>query len=212
MTRLAELQRASRRMRESLPQTLSLRGEFASLEPLQSAHIGELQAAASDGDLWNLHYTSVPTHDHCASYVAKALEQRDAGLQLPFVVRRNADQRIVGCTRYYAISCDNRNLSIGYTWYAKSAQRTAINSECKLLLLSHAFETAGCISVQWHTHHENLPSQAAIERLGAVKEGVLRNHLIGDDGAVRHTHCYGMLDQEWPAAKTKLLQRMDSHN
>jgi RimJ/RimL family protein N-acetyltransferase len=140
--------------------------------------------------------------------MAIAMNNRDKGAQLPFVVRRLSDQKLVGATRFYVISTHNRNMSIGYTWYSKSAQRTAINTECKLLLLTHAFEQAGCISVQWHTHHENTPSQAAIERLGAVKEGVLRNHMVTEDGSIRHTHCYSMLDTQWPEAKQRLVQRL----
>ena len=102
----------------------------------------------------------------------------------------------------------NRNCAIGYTWYSESAQRTGINTECKLMLLQHAFEEAACISVQWHTHHDNLRSQAAIKRLGATFEGVLRNHMILPDGRIRHTHCFSMLDEEWPASKAFLMQRL----
>lgn len=203
-----DLPQAEQKFREALAPDLSISGKYVALEPLRAEHFAELCEAAADGELWNLHFTSVPSRDNCAEYISSALENKEQGSQLPFIVRRLSDNRIVGSTRYYAISPPNRNMSIGYTWYAQSAQRTAVNSECKLLLLTHAFEQAACISVQWHTHHENYASQAAIERLGAVREGVLRNHLVMPDGSLRHTHCYSMLDTEWPSAKQKLQARL----
>lgn len=200
-------------MRQGLLPSLTLTGSYAALEPMSLDHVGELGKAACDGELWALHVTSVPKAndglEDVLAYVKKALVTRDLGEALPFVVRRLSDNSIVGSTRYYRISCANRNLSIGYTWYAKSAQKTAINTECKLMLLKHAFEVLGCISVQWHTHHENYASQAAIERLGAVKEGVLRNHVIMPDGSFRHTHCYSLLDTEWPASQAFLTERLN---
>lgn len=193
---------------QSLPLDLSLVGKHAALEPLCSDHVEELGLAASDGELWNLAFTSVPTVEGCADFVQTAIANRDKGKQRPFAIRRLADNKIVGSTRYYVISPENLNLSIGYTWISKSAQRSAINTECKLMLLTHAFEQAACISVQWHTHHDNLVSQTAIERLGALKDGVLRNHLVLPDGSIRHTHCYSMIRDEWPTAKAKLLSRL----
>lgn len=185
-----------------------LLGQYVALEPLQTEHVDELNRAAADGELWNLHFTTVPNAEAMPKMVAKALANRKAGTEFPFVVRRLSDNQIVGTTRYYFIEPEHRNLSIGYTWYAKSAQRTATNTECKLLLLTHAFEQLGCIGVQWHTDGENKRSQAAIERLGAKFEGVLRNHKIMPDGRYRHTHCYSMLDDEWPAAKMFLTERL----
>ncbi len=196
------------KFREALPKDLAFNGQHASLEPLQLPHIVDLNNAASDGELWNLKVTSVPDKLGMTAYVKKALENREEGSELPFVIRRASDQKIVGSTRYYFINSSNRNLSIGYTWYSASAQRTLINTECKHMLLQHAFEQAGAISVQWHTHHENTRSQAAIKRLGAKFEGILRNAQILPDGRIRHTHCFSMLDEEWPASKAFLEDRL----
>jgi len=196
------------RFRDGLTLDLTLTGEYAALQPLQLEHTEALSRAAADGELWNLNFTLIPNATQMQASVASAIANREAGLEFPFVVRRLSDDQIVGATRYYFIEPEHRNLSIGYTWYAQSAQRTAINSECKLLLLTHAFERLGCISVQWHTDNLNKRSQAAIERLGAKFEGVLRNHKIMPDGRYRHTHCYSMIDQEWPASKAFLSERI----
>ena len=203
-----EQTRASERFRRSFANDLTFKGEHACLEPLQLSHLEDLNQAAADGELWELKVTSVPTPELMAEYVQNALAKREQGRELPFVIRRNRDQKIVGSTRYYFINAGHRNVSIGYTWYSASAQRTLINSECKLMLLQHAFEVAGAISVQWHTHHENTRSQAAILRLGAKFEGVLRNAQILPDGRIRHTHCFSMLDDEWPASKQFLAERL----
>lgn len=180
---------------------MQLRGHTVALEPMAIEHIDSLNQAAADGELWNLNYTSVPTAEAMQDMVDSALKQRSDGNELPFVVRRLSDQKIVGSTRYYLIEPMHRNLSIGYTWYAQSAQRTSINTECKLLLLTYAFETLKCISVQWHTDDQNIRSQQAIQRLGAKFEGILRNNKIMPDGRYRNTHCYSMLDNEWANAK-----------
>jgi len=199
------------KFRTALPLSLNFHGEHARLEPLTLAHIEPLNRAAADGELWKLKVTSVPDSYGMRGYVKSALAKRDEGDQLPFIIRRKSDERIVGTTRYYFINPSYRNLSIGYTWYAASAQRTMINTECKLMLLMHAFEQAGAISVQWHTHHENTRSQAAIKRLGASFEGVLRNSQILADGRIRHTHCFSMLDDEWPASKAFLEARLQHY-
>jgi len=199
---------ARQRFLDGLNFDLKLVGKHASLEPLDESHSQALCEAASDGKLWELPFTSVPSPELMLSRIEDALKNREEGKQLPFVVRRLADQKIVGATRYYSLEPDHRNLSIGYTWYAASAQRTAINTECKLMLLTHAFEKLRCISVQWHTDNQNKRSQTAIQRLGAQFEGVLRNHIIMPDGRYRHTHCYSMLDTEWPEAKAFLTQRL----
>ena len=201
-------QSSAKQFRDSLPHDLSLVGEYAVLEPMELSHINDLNVAAADGELWNLKVTTVPNEQGMSAYVAHAIRQRDKGRELPFVIRRLSDKRIVGATRYYQINATNRNFSIGYTWLSESAQRTSINTECKLMLLQHAFEKASCISVQWHTHHQNTRSQAAIKRLGASLEGVLRNHMILADGRIRHTHCFSLLDTEWPASKAYLLERL----
>jgi len=202
----------SERFIKGLHAELSFKGEYASLEPLSISHAAALGAAACDGRLWELPFTNVPRADinlkEVERLIIDTLAQRENGTQLPFVVRRLRDNKIVGTTRFYAIEAQHRNLSIGYTWYAKSAQRTALNTECKYMLLKHAFESLGCISVQWHIHHDNLASQKAVERLGAIKEGVLRNHKIMRDGSYRHTHCYSMLDTEWEKSKAFLEQSL----
>lgn len=163
-------------------------------------------AAASDGELWNLAFTSVPRPENVADYIKQAQHHRELGQAQPFVVRRLADDLIVGATRFYDIERQHHTMAIGYTWYAQSAQRSVVNTECKLLMLSHAFETQGCISVAFHTDNLNTRSQNAIARLGAQKEGVLRNHRIMPDGRVRHTWCYSITDAEWPAVKARLTE------
>lgn len=183
---------------------ITLRGKHAQLEPLSREHIEPLCRAAADGDLHKLWYTSVPASDGMAAYVDKALAKQAEGAMLPFVVRSLTDGDIVGCTRYYDIDVANRGLAIGYTWYARSVQRSAINTECKWLLLRHAFDTLGCIVVTFHTHWHNQRSRAAIERLGAKQDGVLRNHRIQPDGSYRDTVCFSILESEWPAVQRNL--------
>ena len=199
-------------MLDRLPRDLQLEGEGVAIEPLAVEHLQGLAAAATDGALWDLKVTSVPHPDHLLKWYANAIEARDLDVQRPFVVRRKADQAIVGSTRYYDIEAEHHNLSIGYTWYAKSAQRTAVNTECKLILLKHAFEDCGCAAVYWHTHHQNYASQAAIERLGAKLDGVIRNHKRMSDGALRDTYCYSMTNGEWPNVKAALTARLAQNN
>lgn len=196
------------KFRSGLPQDLRLGGQFAALEPLQASHLDDLNLAAADGELWQLKVTRVPDHEEMPGVIDEALAKKDAGEQFPFVVRRLADKRIVGSTRYYDIKPQFRNLAIGFTWYSQSAQRTAINTECKLLMLTHAFEALACISVAFHVDHTNLASQAAVERLGAGRDGLLRNHQIMPDGRIRHTVCYSIIDTEWPAIKARLIDRL----
>ena len=192
-----------------IPPDLTLKGEFASLEPLSVEHIDELTVAAADGELWNLACTSVPSPQTMAETISEALKEKHSGDQFPFIVRRLADNKIVGSTRYYSIRPEHRNLSIGFTWYAKSAQRTVINTQCKFLLLKHAFETLNCISVALHVDDTNLVSQAAVKRLGAKHEGILRNDRIMPDGRIRNTYCYSILDVEWPEVKQGLVGRLE---
>lgn len=197
--------------KSSLLPDLTLKRSHVCLEPMSISYVDDLNEAALDGELWNLTVTPIPSSVGMKRYVEQALEQREKGRELPFVVRRLSDGKIVGTTRFYNLNSRNRHLSIGYTWYAASAQRTAVNTECKLLLLTHAFEEASCISVQWHTHNENIRSQQAITRLGAKFEGVLRNHMIMPDGSIEHIHCFSMLDDEWLASKLDLQQRLDQY-
>lgn len=198
-------------IKENLSLDLTLAGNHVTLVPTQLEHIGGLIEAASNGELWNLLYTSVPNPEQMKSAVEKAITQRDNGTEFPFVVLCADTGRVLGTTRYYLVDPVHRNLSIGYTWYAEDVQRSGVNTETKYLLLEHAFERMNCISVQWHTDHRNKRSQAAIKRLGAKFEGVLRNHKIMPDGVIRHTYCYSMLDSEWPAAKDFLMSRLNAH-
>lgn len=183
---------------------VTLRGGHATLEPLAREHEDALRAAASDGELWRLWYTSVPAPDRVAAYVDTALAMRERDGAMPFVVRDNATGAIVGCTRYFNVAAEHRRLEIGYTWYAKRVQRTALNTECKLMLLTHAFESLRCIAVEFRTSWFNQASRRAIERLGAKQDGVLRNHQITPDGSYRDTVVFSMLEGEWPAVKRHL--------
>lgn len=185
-----------------VPTTLS--GKYAELVPLESGHVAALQAAATDGELWKLWFTSVPSPENTQAYVDTALDERAAGRSMPFVVRRLADGKVIGCTRYCFIESAHRRLEIGYTWYAASAQRTAINTECKLLLLQHAFEARDAIAVEFCTNFFNVRSRAAIERLGAKLDGILRNHRLMPDGTLRDTCVYSVIASEWPAVKKNL--------
>ena len=186
-------------------QPVTLKGKHATLEPLAREHEADLRRAAADGELWRLWYTSVPAPETTGAYVAAALEMRAHLGAMPFIVRDNATGDIVGCTRYFNVDAANRRLEIGHTWYAKRAQRTAINTECKLLLLTHAFEKLACIAVEFRTHWFNHASREAIARLGAKQDGVLRNHQILPDGSYRDTVVFSIIESEWPAVKGHLM-------
>ena len=188
---------------------VTLKGAHATLEPLAREHEAHLKAAAADGELWRLWYTSVAPPDKMGEYVSIALDMRLRSGAMPFVVRDNANGEIVGCTRYFNVDAANRRLEIGHTWYAKRAQRTAINTECKLLLLTHAFEALRCIAVEFRTHWFNHASRAAIERLGARQDGVLRNHQLLQDGSKRDTVVFSIIDNEWPAVRRHLCFLLD---
>lgn len=192
-----------------LPDDLILTGQHAALQAMRCEHLDDLNLAAADGELWNLKVTQVPNDQEMPAVINETLAKKASGEQFPFVVRRLADNQIVGSTRYYDIKPQYRNLAIGFTWYAQSAQRTAINTECKLLLLSHAFEELDCISVAFHIDHTNLVSQAAVKRLGAKQDGLLRNHQIMPDGRIRHTYCFSIVDSEWPEIKSQLSARLN---
>jgi RimJ/RimL family protein N-acetyltransferase len=188
---------------------VTLKGERATLEPLGPQHEAALRDAAADGELWRLWYTSVAPPDKMADYISLALDMRERLGAMPFAVRDNATGAVVGCTRYFNVDAVNRRLEIGHTWYAKRAQRTAINTECKLLLLTHAFEVLGCIAVEFRTHWFNLASRAAIERLGAKQDAVLRNHQLLPDGSKRDTVVFSIIDGEWPAVRRHLKFQLD---
>ncbi|HXD39317.1 MAG TPA: GNAT family protein [Ramlibacter sp.] len=186
------------------PEPCTLETPLVRLEPLSADHVVDLEAAARDGELWNLRVTSVPAPGETTTYVAAALKGRDDGHMLPFAVRDRRGGRIIGSTRYHDIVMDVERLEIGYTWYGRSWQRSHVNTSCKLLLLTHAFETLGAALVGWRTDNYNFASQRAIERLGARKDGVLRHHARRRDGTVRDTVMYSLAAGEWPEVKAHL--------
>jgi RimJ/RimL family protein N-acetyltransferase len=177
---------------------ITLESHGVRLEPLSHDHYDGLVAAASDGRLWELWYTSVPAPDEVKAYIETALAGQEARHMLPFAVRELAGGSIVGSTRYHDIIPEVDRVEIGYTWYAKSWQRTHLNTACKLLLFGHAFETLGCKVVGLRTDNFNFASQRAIEALGAKKDGVIRHHQLRRDGTVRDTVMYSVLASEWP--------------
>jgi RimJ/RimL family protein N-acetyltransferase len=189
-----------------------LEGRHALLEPLTPSHEDEVRAAVADGELWNLWYTSVPAPEQTRDWIDTALDQRDRLGAMPFVVRHVHDGvpgAVVGSTRMFNVDAANRRLEIGHTWYAKSVQRSAVNTECKLLLLAHAFEQLQCIAVEFRTHWMNHQSRAAIERLGAKQDGVLRNHQVMPDGTLRDTVVFSIIASEWPTVKRHLHYRLE---
>jgi RimJ/RimL family protein N-acetyltransferase len=190
---------------------VTLESRDVRLEPLSLEHHDDLVAAASDGKLWELWFTGVPKPEQTRSYIETALAGRAAGHMLPWAVRDLRSGKIVGSTRYHDIVPAIDRLEIGYTWYAKSSQRTNVNTTAKLLLLLHAFENVGCKVVGWRTDNFNFKSQRAIEGLGAKLDGVLRHHQARPDGSVRDTFMYSMLAAEWPSAKRHLEFRLASH-
>nr|WP_221265738.1 GNAT family protein [Oleiagrimonas soli] len=192
-------------------QPVTLEDVHVALEPLTRAHHDALVEAASDGALWNLWFTSVPTPEGMAAYIDEALADTAQGAAQAFVVRRKQDGRVVGCTRLGHADAVNRRVEIGWTWYAASAQRSAVNTACKRLLLGHAFETLQCAAVELRTHRLNRRSRAAIERLGAQLDGVLRNHRRMDDGSYRDTVVYSIIDAEWPAIRRHLDHLLGAH-
>ena len=182
-----------------------LRSRGVRLEPLTLAHEDGLAAAAADGQLWRLRVTSVPAPGDTRAYIDTALQMREAGSRLAFAVVDEATGRVLGSTSYHDILPAVRRLEIGYTWYAKSVQRSHVNTTCKLLLLGHAFDVLGCQVVGWRTDNFNFASQRAIERLGARKDGVIRGHALRRDGTVRDTVMYSLRAGEWPESRAQLL-------
>ncbi|HJS92586.1 MAG TPA: GNAT family protein [Steroidobacteraceae bacterium] len=182
------------------------------LEPMSEQHVPALQEAAADGALWELWFTAVPAPDETAAYVASALRGLRDGHMLPWVVRDLESGAVVGSTRYHDIVAEIDRVEIGYTWYAKSRQRSHVNTTCKLMLLAHAFETLGCKVVGLRTDNFNFRSQKAIEALGAKKDGVIRHHLARKDGTVRDSHIYSILLGEWPDVKRHLQSRLKRHS
>ncbi|WP_311222495.1 MULTISPECIES: GNAT family protein [unclassified Acidovorax] len=175
------------------------------LEPLHLTHEAGLAAAAADGALWQLRITSVPEPGQTRAYIEAALQGRQDGHRFAFAVMDDATDQLIGTTSYHDIVPAVRRVEIGWTWYAKSVQRTHVNTTAKLLLLTHAFDTLGCDVVGWRTDNFNFASQRAIERLGAKKDGVLRGHALRRDGTIRDTVMYSMRSGEWPEARAQLL-------
>jgi len=189
-------------------QSIALDGHGVRLEPLTPEHEDALRKAASDGSLWELWFTSVPEPDKVGAYIATALEGQQAGHMWPWVVRELTSGEIIGTTRYHDIVASVDRVEIGWTWYARSWQRTHVNTACKLLLFEHAFETVGCQVVGLRTDNFNFASQRAIERLGAKKDGAIRHHQARRDGSVRDSVMYSVLATEWPDVKRHLLLRL----
>ena len=187
---------------------VTLEGHGVRLEPLAAAHEAGLVAAASDGRLWELWYTSVPEPDGVAEYIADALAGQAAGRMLAWAVRDPATGDLIGTTRYHDIVAPIDRVEIGYTWYAARWQRSHVNTACKLLLMTHAFEAAGCQVVGLRTDTFNFRSQRAIEALGAKRDGVLRHHQARRDGTVRDSVMYSILAGEWPDVKRHLTERL----
>ena len=189
------------------PVTLSARG--ITLLPLALEHEAGLRLAAADGELWKIRVTSVPEPENTRKYIEDALAMRDAGNRFAFAVTETATGKVLGCSSYHDIVPAVKRVEIGWTWYAKSSQRSHVNTTAKLLLLTHAFETLGCHVVGWRTDNFNFASQAAIERLGARRDGVIRGHALRRDGTIRDTVMYSMRSGEWPEAKAQLLYLLD---
>jgi len=187
---------------------LTLSGSIVRLEPLAQVHHDDLVEAVRDGELWNLWYTSVPAPAGMREEIGRRLGLMKAGAMLPFAVIEQAQGKAVGMTTYFNIDCDNRRLEIGATWYARRVQASGLNAECKLMLLSHAFEALDCIAVEFRTHFFNQQSRQAIEHLGAKLDGILRSHQVAANGTLRDTCVYSIIRSEWPAVKSNLQYRL----
>ena len=186
----------------------SLTGDTVELQPLQAAHAQALLAAAADGQLWQMKLTVIPGPETIAEYVAVALAGRQAGTVMPFVIVKRDTGRLIGSTRFWKIDRTNRKLEIGHTWLSESAQRSAVNTEAKYLLLAYAFDVMACVRVQFSTDELNEKSRAAILRIGAQQEGIIRHERIMPDGRKRNSVRFSMIDTEWPEIKRALQQKM----
>ena len=189
------------------PTTLSARG--ITLVPLDTGHEAGLRAAAADGALWNIRVTSVPEPEQTLKYIEDALQMRADGNRFAFAVTNTASGEVLGTTSYHDIIPAARRVEIGYTWYAQRVQRSHVNTTCKLLMLQHAFDTLACKVVGWRTDNFNFASQAAIERLGAQKDGVIRGHALRRDATIRDTVMYSLRAGEWPEVKAQLIYLLD---
>jgi len=189
---------------------VTLTGSKVVLEPLAFEHLADIISAAKDGELWKLWFTSVPSPEKAEEYIKTALDLRGNAGWMPFVVRERTTNKIIGSTRYCNVDEVNQRLEIGYTWYSESYQRTPVNTEAKYLLLTHAFEKLDAIAVELRTHWHNHRSRAAIARLGAKQDGVLRNHQKSADGIYRDTVVFSIINLEWPAVKQSLTHKLNA--
>ena len=187
---------------------VTLTGKHVRLEPLAFEHHDDLVESVRDGELWNLWYTSIPTPDKVRAEIERRLGLQDKGSMLPFAVVELASGRAVGMTTYMDIDAANRRVEIGSTWYRQRVWRTALNTECKLLLLRHAFEELSCVAVEFRTHFMNQRSRRAIERLGAKLDGILRNHRFLPNGTLRDTCVYSIIANEWPSVRAHLIHQL----
>lgn len=192
--------------------TISLEGQKVKLVELNITHREGLLKAASDGKLWELWYTSVPSDNNIDHYIQKALEDLQNGTAYPFVILDKINGEVLGCTRFCNANHENRRLEIGYTWYSKSSQRTGINTDCKYLLLKYAFEELKCIAVEFKTSWHNLPSRTAIARLGAKQDGVLRNYRLNSDCSCEDIVVFSITDKEWTGVKKSLSYLMNKYD
>ena len=196
-------------MKKRWIEPVTLSGSKVLLEPLSLEYLDGLSEAVKDGELWNLWYTSIPSPEKAEEYIKTALDMRANAGAMPFIIRDKESDMIIGCTRYFNVDEVNQRLEIGHTWYSESYQRTAANTESKYLLLSHAFEELHAIAVEFRTHWHNHKSRAAIARLGAKQDGVLRNHTRSADGIYRDTVVFSIIDLEWPAVKQSLKFKLN---
>jgi len=192
-------------------EAVTLRADGIALVPLSLDHESGLRSAAADGELWRLRVTSVPAPEETRAYIETALQMRAEGHRFAFAVTREATGEVLGSTSFHDIIAAVRRVEIGYTWYARSVQRTHVNTTCKLLMMGHAFDTLGCHVVGWRTDNFNFASQRAIQRLGAKKDGVIRGHALRRDGTIRDTVMYSMRAGEWPEARAQLLYLQGLH-
>jgi N-acetyltransferase len=190
------------------PEPVTLSGPHARLEPLSHQHLDGLTEAVKDGELWKLWYTLIPRPEDMSKEIERRLSLQAAGSMLPFTVF-DAAGKIAGMTTYMNVDAANRRVEIGSTWYAKSVQRSALNTQCKLLLLAHAFDKLGCIAVEFRTHFFNQQSRRGIERLGAKLDGILRNHQVATNGTLRDTVVYSIIASEWPTVRAHLTYQLN---
>lgn len=191
------------------PDEFTVQGTHVLVEPLRMDHESDLTEAAADGELHRLWYTSIPTPEGVSAEIKRRLGLRDIGTMLPFAIVDKASGRAVGMTTYMNIDAGNKRVEIGSTWYRKAVQRGPLNTECKFLLLQHAFETLGCIAVEFRTHFMNHQSRNGIERLGAKLDGILRAHMVAGNGTLRDTAVYSIIAPEWPTVKAHLTWQME---